>query len=120
MTRTFPSHVNGSLYVFFRKSLVRCWLTAVVPIRRRHDHRGCDMSRPAPTVPAVGYGDPVTDALVERLRTVGVGKRIPGERLLSDELGVSRTLLRDRLGTLEALGVLRRQTGAGTYVQELD
>ncbi|MBU2664105.1 FCD domain-containing protein [Actinoplanes bogorensis] len=71
-------------------------------------------------VPAASYGDSVTDALVERLRSVGVGKRIPGERLLSDELGVSRTLLRDRLGTLEALGVLRRQTGAGTYVQELD
>ena len=67
-----------------------------------------------------GCGDPVTDALVEILQSAGAGARIPSERALSEELGVSRTLLRDRLGALEALGVIRRRTGAGTYVHELD
>jgi GntR family transcriptional regulator, transcriptional repressor for pyruvate dehydrogenase complex len=66
------------------------------------------------------YGDPVTDALVELLQSAGPGARIPSERDLSEELGVSRTLLRDRLSSLEALGVIRRRTGAGTYVHELD
>jgi DNA-binding FadR family transcriptional regulator len=51
---------------------------------------------------------------------IGLGGRLPSERLLADRLGVSRTALRDRLQLLEAFGVLRRVTGSGTYVQALD
>lgn len=64
--------------------------------------------------------DPITDALVALLRETGVGNRIPGERELAERLDVSRTLLRDRIGSLEALGVLERRTGSGTFVRGLD
>ncbi|MGI8626093.1 MAG: FadR/GntR family transcriptional regulator [Geodermatophilaceae bacterium] len=48
------------------------------------------------------------------------GDRLPGERDLAITLGVSRTALRDRLRLMEGLGVLRRTTGSGTFVQDLD
>jgi GntR family transcriptional repressor for pyruvate dehydrogenase complex len=63
--------------------------------------------------------DAITRALVEIVDEVGPGGRIPSERLLAEQLGVSRTALRDRLQLLESFGVLRRSTGSGTYVQPL-
>ncbi len=66
------------------------------------------------------FGDPTSDTLVRLLQEAGIGGRLPSERELAERLNVSRTLLRDRLGLLESLGVLRRRSGAGTYVQNLD
>lgn len=67
------------------------------------------------------YGaDPIVAKLAEVMRGVGPGGRLPSERQLALKLGVSRTALRDRLQQVEALGVLRRTVGAGTYVQEID
>jgi GntR family transcriptional regulator len=42
--------------------------------------------------------------------------RIPSETYLADELGVSRTTIRDALGRLEIEGVIYRKQGAGTFV----
>lgn len=42
--------------------------------------------------------------------------RIPSETFLADELGVSRTTIRDALGRLEIEGVIYRKQGAGTFV----
>jgi GntR family transcriptional regulator len=42
--------------------------------------------------------------------------RIPSETSLADELGVSRTTIRDALGRLEIEGVIYRKQGAGTFV----
>jgi GntR family transcriptional repressor for pyruvate dehydrogenase complex len=64
--------------------------------------------------------DPVTRALIDLIVRTGLGGRLPNERALSEELGVSRTLLRDRLTLLEALGVVARRTGQGTFVQPLN
>jgi len=74
---------------------------------------------PAPTA-TPGDGDAVSVRLARVVRELGVGARLPGERQLATQLGVSRTALRDRLQVLHALGVLRRATGSGTYVQALD
>lgn len=63
--------------------------------------------------------DPVSAVLVGLVRDLGPGVRLPGERELAVQLGVSRTALRDRLQLLEGLGVLRRRAGSGTYVQAL-
>jgi GntR family transcriptional repressor for pyruvate dehydrogenase complex len=63
--------------------------------------------------------DPLSDALAELVRGLGPGARLPTERELAGQLGVSRTALRDRLQLLEGLGVLRRKQGSGTYVQHL-
>ncbi len=42
--------------------------------------------------------------------------RIPPETTLAEELGVSRTTIRDALGRLEQEGVIYRKQGAGTFV----
>jgi GntR family transcriptional repressor for pyruvate dehydrogenase complex len=45
--------------------------------------------------------------------------RLPTERLLAEQLNVQRSTLRDRLATLEHLGILRRTQGSGTFVEPL-
>ena len=47
------------------------------------------------------------------------GIRLPTERVLAETLNVQRSTLRERLSTLEHLGILRRTQGSGTYVQSL-
>lgn len=57
-------------------------------------------------------------ALVKWLADAGIapGDRIPPERELSEQLGVSRGELRKVLMALEAEGVVDRQVGRGTYL----
>lgn len=45
-----------------------------------------------------------------------VGTRIPAERTLANEFGVSRMTLRQAIQTLVDEGVLERRAGSGTYV----
>lgn len=62
------------------------------------------------------------DSVVERLLDVvrsgqfNSGDRLPAERLLAVQLGVSRASLRDALTRLEMLGVLEVRQGDGTFV----
>ena len=44
--------------------------------------------------------------------------RIPPEAALAEDLGVSRTTIRDALGKLEHEGAIFRKQGAGTFVNE--
>ena len=44
--------------------------------------------------------------------------RIPPEATLAEDLGVSRTTIRDALGKLEHEGAIYRKQGAGTFVNE--
>lgn len=48
------------------------------------------------------------------------GKRIPAERELCDQFGVSRTVIREAINILVAKGLLVSMTGSGTYVKEID
>lgn len=71
---------------------------------------------------------PVSDAghseqnPTERLRTYlsenrfELNSRLPSERVLSTELGISRTLLRKALADLEGEGQIWRHVGRGTFV----
>ncbi len=43
------------------------------------------------------------------------GQRLPGERALAGQLGISRPALRSLLAKLEAEGLVRRHQGSGTY-----
>ena len=45
-----------------------------------------------------------------------VGDRIPAERDLAEEFGVSRMTLRQAVQTLVDEGILERRVGAGTFV----
>lgn len=44
------------------------------------------------------------------------GQRLPSQRVLAEELQVSRASLREALSTLEALGFVKTEAGRGTYV----
>ena len=44
------------------------------------------------------------------------GSRLPGERELAEQFGVSRTTIREAEITLQALGRLKIKTGSGVYV----
>ena len=66
----------------------------------------------------------VRDRVVEHVRrliekgTLGPGDRLPGERDLALELGVSRPSVRSGLEALEAIGVVVSRRGAGTFIAE--
>ena len=48
------------------------------------------------------------------------GDRLPPERDLAEAFGVSRTVVREAVKTLEARGVLETLTGSGVYVRPPD
>ena len=46
------------------------------------------------------------------------GDKLPGERVLSEMLGASRSSIREAFRTLEIIGILEVRHGGGTYVQD--
>ena len=63
--------------------------------------------------------------ILARLRKVVVDsaandRQLPTERELCQQLGVSRTTLREHLQALEVVGLLRRDQGRGTFLQAPD
>ena len=54
--------------------------------------------------------------LLEELRVLAPGDRLPGERELMERFRVSRPLIRRALASLEARVLVRRVPGAGTFV----
>src|ERR1700730_16976948 len=54
-------------------------------------------------------------SLIER-RRVGPGDRLPTERALAVQVGVSRPTVRAGLRALAALGVVQSRHGSGTYI----
>ena len=64
------------------------------------------------------------DLVVEHVRrliergALGPGDRLPGERDLAHELGVSRPSVRSGLEALESMGVVVSRRGAGTFIAD--
>ncbi len=51
---------------------------------------------------------------------LAAGKRLPSERKLCAQLGVSRSVVREALGRLASLGLVRSVHGSGTHVEAAD
>ena len=51
--------------------------------------------------------------------TLAPGQKLPAERVLADQLGVSRPTMREVMRALEAMGVVVPRHGSGTYVTDL-
>ena len=64
--------------------------------------------------------DQVVEKLLALVQASGVqpGQRLPAERQLAAELGVSRTSVREAIQKLTSQGVLAARRGDGTYLQE--
>lgn len=63
-------------------------------------------------------GVAVLDALAGMIERAGltVGDRLPPEVALAAQLGVGRSTIREALNRWEALGIIRRRRGDGTYL----
>jgi len=75
------------------------------------------------TIPAVDVPstrDRVVDHVRRLIESGGLtpGDRLPGERDLAQELGVSRPSVRSGLEALESMGVVVSRRGAGTFIAE--
>ena len=77
------------------------------------DHAHAFRSRP----PA--YSQDLAELIVERCAAggSGPGSRLPTERQLADDLGVTRTMVRHALALLEAEGRISREVGRGTFLR---
>jgi GntR family transcriptional repressor for pyruvate dehydrogenase complex len=66
----------------------------------------------------------VWSATVDHLRSLidsgglAPGSRLPAERVLCEELGISRGSLRQALRVLDSIGYVQIRAGSGTYVRE--
>lgn len=62
--------------------------------------------------------DQVADMLVDMISSgeYGAGDRLPPERILVEQLGVSRTVVREALNLLETRGLIRVEHGRGAIV----
>lgn len=60
----------------------------------------------------------IATEILEQIKNglISVGERIPPERKLADELGVSRTVVREAMVYLELIGVAEIRKGSGVYV----
>jgi GntR family transcriptional regulator, transcriptional repressor for pyruvate dehydrogenase complex len=61
----------------------------------------------------------VLDALAGFIESAGIepGSRLPSERLLCEQLGVSRPTVREALKRWEALGIVEMRKGAGAFLR---
>ena len=66
--------------------------------------------------------DKVADLLLETIHARGLqpGERLPSERELSEQFGVSRTVIREAVRALAAKGVIDVRTGSGLRVSAVD
>ncbi len=74
---------------------------------------------PIPSVEPQRLYRQIADQLAQRIRagSFGIGDRLPAERDLARQMGVSRPSVREALIALEVEGLVEVRTGSGVYVQ---
>ena len=60
--------------------------------------------------------DDVAVRLEEKIKSMRVGEKLPSERVLAEEFGVSRNMLREKLRVLANKGMIESLPGKGNYV----
>lgn len=60
--------------------------------------------------------DNVAEKLEEKIRTMRVGEKLPSERVMAEEFGISRNMLREKLRVLSDKGMIEILPGKGNYV----
>ena len=85
------------------------------------------MARPVPTLSqALGRPDGLAQRVGERILaliregSLAPGDQLPAERTLAEQLGISRTVVREALRSLASMNVLEIRHGAGVFVGPLD
>ncbi len=58
----------------------------------------------------------IFSTLIQRMKQIPIGSRLPAEDVLAEQLGISRMKLRDVLTVLETYGYISRQKGVGTCI----
>ena len=78
------------------------------------------MNQPAGRGAATAAGAQVVEHVRREIEggRLGPGDRLPSERELALQMGVSRPSLRSGLRTLQALGIVHARRGAGTFIVE--
>lgn len=64
--------------------------------------------------------DKIVNQIINMMRdgSLKAGDKLPNEALLSEQLGVSRGILREALTRLQSQGYIRRKPKDGTYIQD--
>ena len=74
----------------------------------------------------IGYKERLVDRVVDEIQemiiagTLETGMKLPSERELSEQIGVSRTVVREATKILDARGLLELRPGVGTFVREIN
>jgi DNA-binding FadR family transcriptional regulator len=71
----------------------------------------------APAAPASAYGAELAELILAACEPTTPGRRLPTERQLAADLGVTRTMVRNGLAVLEAEGRISREVGRGTFLR---
>jgi GntR family transcriptional repressor for pyruvate dehydrogenase complex len=73
-----------------------------------------------PTPPDTAVGAQVVEHVRREIEAgrLGPGARLPPERELAQQMGLSRPSLRSGLRTLQAMGIVHARRGAGTFIVE--
>lgn len=75
-------------------------------------------SSPMPRLRSGGLAEQIVEELAARIRlgTWDLGERIGTEQILTEEFGVSRTVIREAIARLKADGLVDSRPGAGVFV----
>ncbi|MGI8506388.1 MAG: FadR/GntR family transcriptional regulator [Solirubrobacteraceae bacterium] len=77
------------------------------------------MASPPVKISKPAYGDELADLIISRYERAeySPGGKLPTERELASDLGVTRTMVRNALAVLEARGRISREVGRGTFLR---
>src|SRR5690242_15518255 len=82
-----------------------------------NSRRAVSAARPVGSIYRPGY-ETIATKISELIGASGLrpGDRLPTEQALSEQLGVSRTMVREAVKLLSAAGVVRARRGSGLFV----